>query len=138
MENQDSLEEYVNRSVIINAKFSSELLETIFSMTTPLHDGAVIIRETTILSAATILPLAEDSPQLAKSMGTRHRAAVGISQYTDALAIVVSEETGRVSLARDGIITPGVKSDRFKGIIRSIFSSSNAVMRRTWLEQWTP
>jgi uncharacterized protein (TIGR00159 family) len=122
LENQDSLDEYANKAVSLNASFSSELLESIFSTETPLHDGAVIIRGTMVLSAATILPLPDDSPQLAKSMGTRHRAAVGITQVSDALAIVVSEETGKVSIARDGIMTPGVKMDRFKGIIRSIFN----------------
>jgi len=122
LENQDSLEEFANKAVILNANFSPELLESIFITTTPLHDGAVIIRGTTILSAATILPLADDSTQLSKSMGTRHRAGLGISQITDALIIVVSEETGKVSIARDGIMTRGVKVDRFKGIVRSIFT----------------
>jgi len=122
LENQDSLDEYANKAVVLNSKFSPELLESIFSTTTPLHDGAVIIRGTTILSAATILPLADDSSQLSKSMGTRHRAGLGISQLTDALIIVVSEETGKVSIARDGIMTRGIKIDRFKGIIRSVFT----------------
>lgn len=122
LENQDSLDEYANKAVILNAQFSGELIETIFASTTPLHDGAAIIRGTMILSAATILPLADDSSQLSKSMGTRHRAGLGISQITDALIIVVSEETGKVSIARDGIMTRGVKIDRFKGIIRSIFT----------------
>lgn len=122
LENQDSLDEYANKAVILNAQFSPELLESIFITTTPLHDGAVIIRGTSILSAATILPLADDSTQLAKSMGTRHRAGLGISQVTDALIIVVSEESGKVSIARDGIMTRGVKIDRFKGIIRSVFN----------------
>lgn len=122
LENQDSLEDLVNKAVVINAQFSPELLESIFITTTPLHDGAVVIRGTTILSAATILPLADDSTHLSKSMGTRHRAGLGISQVTDALVIVVSEETGKVSIARDGIMTRGVKVDRFKGIIRSVFS----------------
>lgn len=122
LENQDSLDEFANRAVILNAHFSPELLESIFITTTPLHDGAVIIRGTTLLSAATILPLADDSTQISKSMGTRHRAGLGISQLTDALIIVVSEETGKVSIARDGIMTRGVKIDRFKGIIRSVFT----------------
>ncbi len=122
LENQDTLDEYANKAVVLNANFSPELLESIFVTTTPLHDGAVLIRGTTILSAATILPLADDSTQLAKSMGTRHRAGLGISQVTDALIIVVSEETGKVSIARDGIMTRGVKIDRFKGIIRSVFT----------------
>lgn len=123
-ENQDSLDEFASKAVLLNAQFSSELLESIFTTTTPLHDGAVLMRGTTILSAATILPLADDSSQLSKSMGTRHRAGLGISQQTDALVVVVSEETGRVSIARDGIMTRGVKIDRFKGIMRSIFTPS--------------
>jgi diadenylate cyclase len=122
LENQDSLEDVANKAVLINASFSSELLESIFITTTPLHDGAVIIRGTTILSAATILPLADDTAHLSRSMGTRHRAGLGISQLTDALVIVVSEETGKVSVTRDGIMTRGVKIDRLKGIIRSVFT----------------
>lgn len=128
LENQDSLDEFANKAVILNAEFTPELLESIFITTTPLHDGAVIIRGTTILSAATILPLADDSTQLAKSMGTRHRAGLGISQVTDALIIVVSEETGKVSIARDGIMTRGIKIDRFKGIIRSVFNPPKSGM----------
>lgn len=122
MENEDSLEEYAQKAVLVNGEFSPELLETIFSSNTPLHDGAVILRDTTILSAAVILPLAEDSTQLAKSMGTRHRAGLGLSHMTDSLVIVVSEESGKVSIAREGIMTRGIKIDRFKGIIRSIFN----------------
>ncbi len=127
LENEDSLQEYAQKSVLINADFSSELLETIFAATTPLHDGAVIIRESTILAAAVILPLAEDSTQLTKSMGTRHRAGLGLSHVTDSLVIVISEETGKVSIARDGIMTRSVKIDRYKGIIRSIFNPPNKV-----------
>ena len=90
--------------------------------TTPLHDGAVILRERTVLAASVILPLSDDSLQLGRAMGTRHRAALGISQITDSLIIVVSEENGKVSIARDGLITRGVKMDRFRGIIRSIYN----------------
>lgn len=122
MENQDSLEEYASSFIRMNAHFSSELLESIFMTTTPLHDGAVVIRGTQIISAGTILPLAHESAGLSKAMGTRHRAALGTSQKTDALIIVVSEESGKVSIARDGIMTRGVKIDRFLGIIRSIFT----------------
>lgn len=122
LENEDSLEEYAQKAVLLNSQFSPELLETIFAVSTPLHDGAVILRDKTILAAAVILPLAEDSSQLAKSMGTRHRAGLGLSHMTDALVIVVSEETGKVSIAREGIMTRGVKVDRFKGIIRSLFN----------------
>jgi diadenylate cyclase len=122
IEHVDSLDEYAQKAVMLNSEFSPELLETIFSTNTPLHDGAVILRDTTILASAVILPLVEDPSQLAKSMGTRHRAGLGLSHMTDALIIVVSEETGKVSIAREGIMTRGVKIDRFKGIIRSIFN----------------
>lgn len=122
LEHHDSHEQYASSNVPLNAIFSSELLETIFMTNTPLHDGAVIIRGTTIVAAGAILPLAHETSQLSKSMGTRHRAALGASQKTDALIIVVSEETGKVSIARDGIMTRGVKIDRFRGIVRSLFS----------------
>lgn len=132
LENQDSLEDLANKAVIVNAAFSPELLESIFITTTPLHDGAVIIRGTTIISAATILPLADDTAHLSKSMGTRHRAGLGISQVTDALVIVVSEETGKVSITRDGIMTRGVKIDRLRGIIRSVFTPPKSDKNTLW------
>lgn len=141
LQNEDSLDEFAAKAVILNANFSSELLESIFATSTPLHDGAIIIRDMTILAAAVILPLAEDGAQLSRSMGTRHRAALGASQLTDALTIVVSEETGKVSIARDGVMTPGVKADRFKGIIRSIFTPppgkdfKSHFNLREWLKQ---
>jgi uncharacterized protein (TIGR00159 family) len=140
LENQDSLDEYANKAVILSAQFTPELLESIFVTTTPLHDGAVIIRGTTIVSAATILPLADDTSQLAKSMGTRHRAGLGISQVADPLVIVVSEETGKVSIARDGIITRGIKIDRFKGIVRSVFTQPKTAIESSMdvLERYKP
>lgn len=122
LENEDSLHEYAQKAVLINAEFSPELLESIFATTTPLHDGAVILRNQTILASAVILPLSDDSSQIAKSMGTRHRAGLGLSHTTDAVVVIVSEESGKVSIARDGIMTRGIKIDRFKGIIRSIFN----------------
>lgn len=138
LENQDSLEEYAQKAVILNASLSSELIESIFETATPLHDGGIIVRGMNVVSAATILPLADDSSQLARSMGTRHRAGLGISQVTDALVIVVSEETGLVSIAREGIMTRGVKIDRFKGIVRSIFNQPASKPRlsiREWMER---
>jgi diadenylate cyclase len=127
IENEDSLEEFSLKAVMLNASFSSELLESIFTTTTPLHDGAVIVRDLTIVAASVILPLGEDT-HIARSLGTRHRAAVGVSRLTDALVIVVSEELGKVSVARDGIMSRNVKIDRFKGIMRSVF---NPPVRKT-------
>ena len=136
IENEDSLEEYAQKAVMLNADFSSELIESLFATATPLHDGASIIRDRTILAASVILPLAEDTSQLAKSMGTRHRAGLGLSHLTDSLVIVVSEETGKVSVARDGIMTRGVKIDRFKGIVRSIFNPPSRVVVPTKFNFW--
>lgn len=122
IENQDSFEEYASSAVQLNAYFSSELLESIFRTTTPLHDGAVVLRGTIMVAAGTILPLAQETSQISRTLGTRHRAALGASQKTDALVIVVSEESGKVSIAREGIMTRGIKVDRFRGIVRSIFT----------------
>lgn len=123
LENRDALNEFIERSTHLNAMFSSELLETIFMHASPLHDGAVVIRNTTILAAGVILPLAEESCTQIRSVGTRHHAALGLSQTTDSVIVVVSEENGKVSIARDGTLTRGIKTDRFQGILRSIFSS---------------
>jgi len=138
IENEDLLDEYAQKAVIVNGNFTSELLESIFTTTTPLHDGAIIIRDITIIAAAVILPLAEDTTQIAKSMGTRHRAGLGLSQLSDALIIVISEETGKVSIARDGIMTRGVKIDRFRGIIRSVFTppAKKGLQHRFNIREW--
>ncbi len=123
LEKEDSLDEYINKSTIIGAKFSSELIDAIFSRHSPLHDGAIIVKDQKIAAAQAILPLA-DTPHVQKNLGTRHRAAVGLSIATDSVVIVVSEETGKVSIAREGIITKGIKIERFKVIIRSLFTTS--------------
>ena len=123
LEHSDRLDEFAQRGVVVNGKFSSELLETIFSHSTPLHDGAVIVRDMTIIAAAVIFPLADESPQVARAMGTRHRAALGISQMSDALVIVVSEESGKVSLAREGEFSSNVRPNQFKGVIHSIYTT---------------
>ena len=141
LENQDSLDEYSTKAVLLNAQFSSELIESIFMNTSPLHDGAVIVRGTTVLAAGVILPLADDTSQITRSMGTRHRAGLGITQHSDALSIVVSEETGKVSIAREGIMTRGVRADRFKGVLRSLFTpqEERSTVRsrlQKWLGAW--
>ena len=90
---------------------------------TPLHDGAVIIRDNKISAAACILPLA-DGNDISKDLGTRHRAGVGISKETDAIAIIVSEESGKISIARDGTLIADVKEDALKKIlIKSIITN---------------
>jgi len=139
LENQDCLDEYAAKAVLMNAQFSSELIESIFMNQSPLHDGAVIIRGMTVLASAVILPLSDDSSQINRSMGTRHRAALGITQHTDALSIVISEESGKVSIAREGIMTRGIRVDRFRGVLRSLFTpvetEKKNVLKR-WIGAW--
>ena len=101
IEQEIRLDEYVRTGINVDAILTSQLLINIFEHNTPLHDGAVIIRGNRIVSATCYLPLT-DSMDIGKELGTRHRAAVGISEVSDSLTIIVSEETGAVSLAKDG------------------------------------
>ena len=106
----------------LNADISAPLLENIFEPNTPLHDGAVVIRNEQIVAAACILPLAEASG-VSRELGTRHRAAVGITENTDAAVIVVSEETGIVSLATDGTLKRPFTVDELKKFLRGLYRS---------------
>jgi len=101
IQNQEPLGDIIESGTVLYANVSSELLENIFTPNTPLHDGAVIIKEDTIIAAGCFLPLTVN-PYLAQEVGTRHRAAIGMSEKTDALVIVVSEETGVLSCAKGG------------------------------------
>ena len=102
----------------MNSELSPQLLVNIFVPNTPLHDGAVIISENKISAAACMLPLASDS-DIAKELGTRHRAAIGISKESDAIVVVVSEETGKISVAKDGTLIADVREDVLKKILIS-------------------
>lgn len=102
--------------VEINSEISPQLLVNIFVPNTPLHDGAVIISNNKIKAAACILPLSDDK-RIAKELGTRHRAAIGISKETDSIAIVVSEETGKISIAKDGTLIADVNEETLKKIL---------------------
>ena len=108
IERRVSLKNMVEDAVTLDAKVSSELLVTIFFPKTPLHDGAVVIKEGRVLQAKGILPLSSN-PEIPKFLGTRHRAAIGITEQSDAIAIVVSEEEGIVSLVLEGKITRGLQ-----------------------------
>lgn len=110
VENEILLNEYVRTGIDVDAIVTSQLLINIFEKNTPLHDGAVIIRGDRVVSATCYLPLS-DSLSLSKDLGTRHRAAVGVSEVSDSLTIVVSEETGKVSVAMNGQIYHGIDAD---------------------------
>ncbi|MBM7704657.1 sporulation-specific diadenylate cyclase CdaS [Metabacillus iocasae] len=105
IERQQNVDTLIQRGVSIDATLSSALLETIFYPGNPLHDGAVLIRGNQIVSASNVLPLSSQSIRN-KKIGTRHRAAIGMSEQSDALVLVVSEETGRISFGLDGSLYP--------------------------------
>lgn len=110
IENEILLTEYERTGIALDSLVSSQLLINIFEKNTPLHDGAIIVRGDRVVSATCYLPLS-DNMELSKDLGTRHRAAVGISEVSDSLTIVVSEETGKVSLAVNGMLYRNVDAD---------------------------
>ncbi|MBI3318405.1 MAG: TIGR00159 family protein [Candidatus Omnitrophica bacterium] len=119
IEGQTSLQVYAESGVGMDATISSELLQTIFMPGTPLHDGGVVISRGRLVAAAALFPLSEN-PRLSKTMGTRHRAAVGLSEEADATVIVVSEETGTVSLARKGELTKDLNREEIAKLLYGV------------------
>lgn len=118
IEQETGLNDYLQSGIRIDAEVSSALLENIFVVNTPLHDGAVIIRRDRIAAAACVLPLTEQ--QVKKELGTRHRAGIGITESSDSVAIVVSEETGNISLALNGKLTRNYNGERLKLVLTKI------------------
>lgn len=118
MERDIKIKDIIATGVEINGDVSPQVLVNIFVPNTPLHDGAVVISDNKIAAAACMLPLASDS-DIAKELGTRHRAAIGISKESDAIAVVVSEETGKISVAKDGTLIADVREDVLKKILIS-------------------
>jgi len=107
MERETKLGEQISTGTIINAIPSEELFGSIFFPNTPLHDGAVVIRDGIVLAAGCFLPKPQKEEDISKDLGSRHRAAIGMSEISDAVVIIVSEETGIISIAENGIITRG-------------------------------
>lgn len=116
IERETGLNEYIETGIGLDSKITSELLINIFIPNTPLHDGAVIIQKDKVAAAACYLPLSE-SPFISKELGTRHRAALGVSEVTDCLTVIVSEETGSVSLTRNGELHRSLSPDEFKELL---------------------
>lgn len=117
-EKETGLKDYIETGIPINGNISSELLINIFIPNTPLHDGAMIIQGENIATAASYLPLS-DSNKIAKNLGTRHRAAVGVSEVTDAFTIVVSEETGNISVAYDSKLTREISLEELDSMLKT-------------------
>lgn len=122
MEKDTKIGEIIKTGTIIDAEISRQLLINIFIPNTPLHDGAVVIREGKLKAAACFLPLTE-SKDLSKDLGTRHRAAIGISEVSDCLSLVVSEETGSISIAKAGKLYRNISKERLTNILRSNLKS---------------
>ncbi|KON90548.1 membrane protein [Rossellomorea marisflavi] len=116
LERETGMSDYIETGIPLDSKISSELLINIFIPNTPLHDGAVIVQKNQIAAAACYLPLSE-SPFISKELGTRHRAALGVSEVTDSITIVVSEETGAISITKNGELYRDLTLDRFKEIL---------------------
>ena len=120
MENFTSIDSVKHTGTAINADISPELIGTIFYNGSPLHDGAMIIHNGRITNAGCVLPLS-DNLEISKEMGTRHRAALGISEVSDAIALVVSEETGNISYAKNGILMPNKDRQSLYEMLNSEF-----------------
>lgn len=132
IEQETGLSDYAQSGVKLDAIVSSSLLENIFFENSPLHDGAVIIRRDRIYAAGCVMPLTEQI--VSKELGTRHRAAIGISENSDAISIVVSEETGIISLAINGKLTRNYDAERLKIVLKKLFKrkmeSYNTMFKR--------
>jgi diadenylate cyclase len=121
LEGTTGLEDFVRSGVRVDAEVTADLLVTIFFVHSPLHDGAVIVRGDRVLAAGCVLPLT-DNPRAA-GRGTRHRAAIGITEQTDAACVVVSEETGQISIARAGNLLTDVSRERLVRYIELFYNA---------------
>ena len=129
------LGEYERSGIKIDGLVSSQLLINIFEHNTPLHDGAVIVRGSRVASATCYLPLT-DRLDLGKELGTRHRAAVGISEVSDSVTIIVSEETGYVSVAKEGRLQKKVDEKELTDILESLLAEKNNGHNMDVLKKW--
>ncbi|HVC19925.1 MAG TPA: diadenylate cyclase CdaA [Vicinamibacterales bacterium] len=129
VERQIGLRTYIESGIPLDARLTYDLLLSIFHTSSPLHDGAVIIQDDRIAAAACFLPLTVN-PVLSTELGSRHRAAIGLSEETDAVAIVVSERTGRISLVCEGDIERGVDQDRLRERLRTLMAERPAAASR--------
>ena len=130
IERETGLRSYIETGTTVDAEVTAFLLTSIFLPQSPLHDGAAIIERGRLVAAACVLPLPQEEKDLPKYMGMRHRAAVGISEETDAVCVVVSEETGNISVASDGKLRYELDEDNLKDILKSMFSRPKKKAKR--------
>jgi len=137
IEMETGLEEYIETGIPIDAEVTSQLLINTFIPNTPLHDGAAIIKNARLAAAAAYLPLS-DNPMIPKELGTRHRASVGISEVTDALTIVVSEETGAVSITRNAELMQSLSREDYRKYLTRQLVPGDHQAPTTWWARWLP
>ncbi len=131
IERKTSLGEIIRTGTVVDAKVSAQLLRLIFVPNTPLHDGAVIIRNNKVHAAACYLPLT-DNTHLDKDLGTRHRAGIGVTESTDCISVIVSEETGNISFARAGQLTRPVSPEKLRKLLKeALLEDEGKKNRRT-------
>lgn len=128
-EQRTGLKDITETGTAVDAIISAPLLENIFEPNTPLHDGAVIIRGQRVISAACVLPLSESSA-ISRDLGTRHRAGLGVSETTDAIVLIVSEETGIISMARGGRLTRHMDADSLRKQLTEMYHEEHSVLWR--------
>jgi diadenylate cyclase len=139
IERETPLDEYVETGVRLEALLSSDLLQQIFYINTPLHDGAVIIRDGRIVAGACVMPLSATgtlSRSLDRQMGLRHRAALGISEVSDAVSVVVSEETGAISVTHNGRMIRRLDQSRLRHILMAFYRPPASRIWPPWLNRW--
>ncbi len=119
LEKETKLGAYAESGVALDAKVSAELLQCIFMPHSPLHDGGVVVRRDRVVSASCLFPLSEN-PNFSKILGTRHRAAIGLTEQTDSVVVMISEETGEISIAAEGRFIPVVNRERFVNTLRNL------------------
>lgn len=131
IEQDVQLSEYERTGIFLDSLVSSQLLINIFEHNTPLHDGAVFIRNNRIVAATCYLPLS-DNMLLSKELGTRHRAGVGISEVSDSITLIVSEETGMISVAHDGMLFRGLSQEELREQLSTLMKNQDAPKRSRW------
>lgn len=129
IEQEIGLKDFIANGIPIQGKITSEILNTIFMPFTPLHDGAVIIKGSNIAAASCFLPVTNNTAEITKGMGSRHRAAIGITEITDALVFIVSEETGTISKAKGGRLMKNLPMERVKKLLTAAFNRANKTRR---------
>jgi len=124
IEREAKLKPYIESGIVLDAQISSEMIQSVFNPQSPIHDGGIITRGNRVAAVSCLFPLS-DNPNFSKIIGTRHRAALGITEQTDAVVIMVSEETGEISVACDGRFIPIVNRERLVNILKDLLIREN-------------